>query len=78
MYPSDDLLLSLEPPSFDLGIEFTPPNVLHSEETQKRVDSIISDVVTATKTVENEVFTCFSSCRSQITHTSKPCYIIRS
>ncbi|CAA2969462.1 Hypothetical predicted protein [Olea europaea subsp. europaea] len=54
MDPSDDLLFSLEPPSFDLGIEFTPPNVLHSEETQKRVDSIISDVVTATKTVENE------------------------
>ncbi|CAA3003738.1 Hypothetical predicted protein [Olea europaea subsp. europaea] len=52
---SDDLLFSLEPPSFDLGIEFTPPNVLHSEETQKRVDSIIFDVVTATKTVENEV-----------------------
>ncbi|CAA2955560.1 sentrin-specific protease 1-like [Olea europaea subsp. europaea] len=54
MYPSDDLLLSLEPPSFDLGIEFTSPNVLHSEETQKRVDSIVSDVVTATRTVENE------------------------
>ncbi|CAA2984479.1 Hypothetical predicted protein [Olea europaea subsp. europaea] len=30
---SDDLLFSLELPSFDLGIEFTPPNVLHSEET---------------------------------------------
>ncbi|CAA3033474.1 sentrin-specific protease 1-like [Olea europaea subsp. europaea] len=43
-----------EPPSLDLGIEFTPPKVLHSEETQKMVDSIISDVVTATKTVENE------------------------
>ncbi|CAA2986043.1 Hypothetical predicted protein [Olea europaea subsp. europaea] len=54
MDPSDDLLFSLEPPSFDLGIEFTPPNVLHSEETHKRVDSIISDVVTTTKTVENE------------------------
>ncbi|CAA2934349.1 Hypothetical predicted protein [Olea europaea subsp. europaea] len=33
---SDDLLFSLEPPLFDLGIEFTPPNVLHSEETQKK------------------------------------------
>ncbi|CAA2934566.1 sentrin-specific protease 1-like [Olea europaea subsp. europaea] len=54
MDPSDDLLFSFEPPSFDLRIEFTPPNVLHSEETQKRVDYIIFDVVTATKTVENE------------------------
>ncbi|CAA3008817.1 sentrin-specific protease 1-like [Olea europaea subsp. europaea] len=54
MDPSDDLLFSLEPPSFDLGIEFTLPNVLHSKETQKRVDFIISDVVIATKTVENE------------------------
>ncbi|CAA2983057.1 sentrin-specific protease 1-like [Olea europaea subsp. europaea] len=54
MDPSDDLLFSLEPPSFDLGIEFSPPNILHSEETQKRVDSIICDVVTATKTIENE------------------------
>ncbi|CAA2954673.1 Hypothetical predicted protein [Olea europaea subsp. europaea] len=54
MDPSDDLLFSLEPPSFDLGIEFTPPNVLHSEETQKMVDSIISNVVTTTKTVESE------------------------
>ncbi|CAA2955381.1 sentrin-specific protease 1-like [Olea europaea subsp. europaea] len=54
MDPSDDLLFSLEPTSFDLGIEFTPPNVLHSEETQKRADSIIFDVVTTTKTVENE------------------------
>ncbi|CAA2939443.1 Hypothetical predicted protein [Olea europaea subsp. europaea] len=54
MDPSDDLLFSLEPSSFDLKIEFTPPNVLHSEETQKRVDSIRSDVVIATKTVENE------------------------
>ncbi|CAA3005595.1 Hypothetical predicted protein [Olea europaea subsp. europaea] len=43
MDPCDDLLFSLEPPSFDLEIEFTPSNVLHSEETQKRVDSIISD-----------------------------------
>ncbi|CAA3005425.1 Hypothetical predicted protein [Olea europaea subsp. europaea] len=57
MDPSDDLLFSLEPPSFDLGIEFTPPNVLHSEETRKMVDSIISDVVMATKIVENEVTT---------------------
>ncbi|CAA2996789.1 Hypothetical predicted protein [Olea europaea subsp. europaea] len=54
MDPSDDLLFSLELPSFDLGTEFTPPNVLHSKETQKRVDSIISNVVTATKIVENE------------------------
>ncbi|CAA3021597.1 Hypothetical predicted protein [Olea europaea subsp. europaea] len=54
MDPSDDLFFSLEPPLFDLGIEFTPPNVLHSEETQKRIDSIISDMVTATKTVEDE------------------------
>ncbi|CAA2971670.1 sentrin-specific protease 1-like [Olea europaea subsp. europaea] len=54
MDPSGDLLFSLKPPSFDLGIEFTPPNVLHSEEIQKRIDFIISDVVTTTKTVENK------------------------
>ncbi|CAA3019241.1 Hypothetical predicted protein, partial [Olea europaea subsp. europaea] len=54
MDPCDDLLFSLEPPSLDLGIEFIPSKVLHSEETQKSVDSIISDVLTATKTVENE------------------------
>ncbi|CAA3009460.1 Hypothetical predicted protein [Olea europaea subsp. europaea] len=49
--PSDDLPSSLEPPSFDLGNEYTPPDVLHSKEIQKRVDSIIFDVVTTTKTV---------------------------
>ncbi|CAA2984856.1 Hypothetical predicted protein [Olea europaea subsp. europaea] len=36
------------------GIEYTLPDVLHSEEIQKRVDYIISDVLTTTKTVENE------------------------
>ncbi|CAA2972861.1 sentrin-specific protease 1-like [Olea europaea subsp. europaea] len=54
MDPCDDLLFSLEPPLFDLWIAFTSSNVLHSEETQKRVDSIISDVLMATKTVANE------------------------
>ncbi|CAA2964274.1 Hypothetical predicted protein [Olea europaea subsp. europaea] len=49
--PSDDLLFSLEPPSFDLRTEYTPPDVLHSKEIQKRVDSIIFDVVMTTKTV---------------------------
>ncbi|CAA3019550.1 Hypothetical predicted protein [Olea europaea subsp. europaea] len=57
MDTSDDLPFSLEPPSFDFGIEYTPPDVLHSEEIQKRVDSIIFDMVMATKTIENEVFT---------------------
>ncbi|CAA2972011.1 sentrin-specific protease 1-like [Olea europaea subsp. europaea] len=50
---SDNLPFSFEPPSFDLGIEYTLPNVLHSEEIQKRIDSR-SDVVTETKIVENE------------------------
>ncbi|CAA2935799.1 sentrin-specific protease 1-like [Olea europaea subsp. europaea] len=54
MDPSDDLPFFLEPPSFDFGIEYIPPNVLHSKKIQKRVDSIISDVVTATKTDGNE------------------------
>lgn len=57
MYPSDDIVLpySLEPPSFDLGIEYSQPHAEDSEDIQKQVDDVISDVVTATKDVGTEV-----------------------
>lgn len=44
-------------PSFDLGVGSTQPDVLHSEEIQKHVDSVIFEVVTATKNFDSEVFT---------------------
>ncbi|CAA2981941.1 Hypothetical predicted protein [Olea europaea subsp. europaea] len=57
--PSEDIgtPCSLQPPSFDLGIGYTQPNDVHFEDIQKQVDSIISDVVTTTKSVQVVVFT---------------------
>lgn len=50
------LLYTVESPLFDLGVRFTQPSILHSEDVQKHVDSVISNVVTAIKTVDMEVF----------------------
>ncbi|CAA2939783.1 Hypothetical predicted protein [Olea europaea subsp. europaea] len=57
MDPTDDFVLpyTLESPSFDLGVESTQPDILHSEDIQKHIDSVISDVVTTIKTVDTEV-----------------------
>ncbi|CAA2954827.1 Hypothetical predicted protein [Olea europaea subsp. europaea] len=54
--PSDDATFecSLQPPSFDLGFGYTQLDVSHSAEIQKRVDAVISDVVTASANVEEE------------------------
>jgi hypothetical protein len=63
MDQSDDPGLPYFPqlPSFDLGVGSTQPDVLHSQEIQKHVDSVIFEVVTATKNVDSEVFT--KTCR---------------
>ncbi|CAA3002745.1 Hypothetical predicted protein [Olea europaea subsp. europaea] len=57
--PSEDIgtPYSLQPPSFDLGIGYMQLDDIHSENVQKQVDSIISDVLTATKSVQVERFT---------------------
>ncbi|CAA2987007.1 Hypothetical predicted protein [Olea europaea subsp. europaea] len=54
--PTDDIVLSytLEAPSFDLRVGSTQPDILHSEDIQKHVDSIISDVVTTITTVDTK------------------------
>ncbi|XP_022891911.1 uncharacterized protein LOC111406765 [Olea europaea var. sylvestris] len=54
--PTEDVTFpsSLEPPSFDLGIEYTQPDDLESSEIQKQVDAIISDVITASQNVDEE------------------------
>lgn len=59
--PTDDVafLCSLQLPSFDLGIEYTQPNDLQSAEIQKQVDAIISDVITTSKNIDEEVFKLF-------------------
>ncbi|CAA2991419.1 Hypothetical predicted protein [Olea europaea subsp. europaea] len=45
---------SLQPPSFYLGIEYMQHDDVYSEDIQKQVDFVISDMVTATKSVQVE------------------------
>ncbi|CAA3019927.1 Hypothetical predicted protein [Olea europaea subsp. europaea] len=54
--PTDDVAFpcSLQPPSFDLGIRYTQPDDLQFAEIQKQVNAIISDVITASKNVDEE------------------------
>ncbi|CAA2950083.1 sentrin-specific protease 1-like [Olea europaea subsp. europaea] len=54
--PTEDVAFpsSLEPPSFDLGIGYTQPDDLQSAEIQKQIDTIISDVITASQNVDEE------------------------
>ncbi|CAA2935763.1 sentrin-specific protease 1-like [Olea europaea subsp. europaea] len=54
--PSEDIgtPYNLQPLSFDLRIGYTQPDDVHSEDIQKQVDFIISDVLTATKSVQVE------------------------
>ncbi|CAA3031109.1 Hypothetical predicted protein [Olea europaea subsp. europaea] len=56
MDPTDDFVLpyTLESPSFDLGVRSTQPDILHSEDIQKHVDSVISNVVIAIKIVDTK------------------------
>ncbi|XP_022878618.1 uncharacterized protein LOC111396413 [Olea europaea var. sylvestris] len=67
--PTDDATFecSLQPPSFDLGFGYTQLDVSHSAEIQKRVDAVISDVVTASANVEEEVFPFCSLCCMLVT-----------
>ncbi|CAA3002096.1 Hypothetical predicted protein [Olea europaea subsp. europaea] len=51
---SDKTEETLEAPSFDLGVGSTQPDILHSEDIQKHVDSVMSDVVTAITTIDTE------------------------
>ncbi|CAA2954991.1 Hypothetical predicted protein [Olea europaea subsp. europaea] len=47
-------MLPFQPPSFDLGIEYTQPDDLESSEIQKQVDAVISDVITTSQNVDEE------------------------
>ncbi|CAA2987404.1 sentrin-specific protease 1-like [Olea europaea subsp. europaea] len=53
---TDDVAFScsLQPPSFDLGIRYTQPNDLQSAEIQKQIDVAITNVITASKNVDEE------------------------
>ncbi|CAA2970423.1 Hypothetical predicted protein [Olea europaea subsp. europaea] len=79
--PSEDIgtPYSLQPPSFDLGIGYTQPEDVHSEDIQKQVDSIISDVLTATKSVHVEESTSPDG-RSElpVKRVSRPARILQS
>ncbi|CAA3002687.1 Hypothetical predicted protein [Olea europaea subsp. europaea] len=74
--PSEDISIpySLQPPSFDLGIAYTQP-----DDVQKQVDSIISDVLTATKSVQAEGSTSPNG-RSElpVKRVSRPARILQS
>ncbi|CAA2972990.1 sentrin-specific protease 1-like [Olea europaea subsp. europaea] len=54
--PTDDVAFpcSLQPLSFDLGIEYSQSDDLKSVEIQKQIDAVISDVITASKNVDEE------------------------
>ncbi|CAA2995374.1 Hypothetical predicted protein [Olea europaea subsp. europaea] len=79
--PSEDIgtPFSLQPPSFDLGIGYTQPDDVHSEDIQKQVDSIISNVLTATKSVQLEGSTSPDGCSYlPVKWVSRPARILQS
>ncbi|CAA2969559.1 Hypothetical predicted protein [Olea europaea subsp. europaea] len=79
--PTDDIVLhcTLEAPSFDLGVGYTQPDVLHSEDIQKHVDSVISDVVTAITTVDTEdTTTAEPTFELPVKRVSRPAKILQS
>jgi hypothetical protein len=57
-----DIQLSLQPPSFDLGLDFTQLETqtpTQAQTIQQKVDCIISDVLQDTKMTEAEVHYSF-------------------
>ncbi|CAA3020721.1 sentrin-specific protease 1-like [Olea europaea subsp. europaea] len=79
--PTEDVAFpsSLEPPSFDLGIEYTQPDDLESSEIQKQVDAVISDVITASQNVDEEGSpTTEPASALPVKRASRPARILRS
>ncbi|CAA3024285.1 sentrin-specific protease 1-like [Olea europaea subsp. europaea] len=70
---------SLEPPSFDLGIEYTQLDDLESSEIQKQVDAVISDVITASQNVDEEGSPATEPASAlPVKRASRPARILRS